>query len=86
MLKSIPMVSVTTNFTTIKESEIERLVTSGLDTVQISFEGLDRETYKNIRGTDSYDRVLRNLDLLYKYKEKHKSKSPWIGLYLCKDR
>lgn len=78
--KGIPMVSVTTNLTTIKDAEIEQLVTSGLNSIHISFEGLDRETYKRIRGTDSYERVLRNMDRLHHYKQKHRSESPWISL------
>ncbi|MAH84581.1 MAG: hypothetical protein CBB68_09650 [Rhodospirillaceae bacterium TMED8] len=78
--KGIPMVSVTTNFTTIKDSEIEELVTSGLNSIHISFEGIDRQTYRDIRGTDSYERVLRNLNRLYHFKEVHRSESPWISL------
>jgi len=78
--KGIPLVSVTTNLTSIKDSEIERLVTDGLDSIHISFEGLNAEKYAAIRGTDSYDKVLRNLDRLYHFKEKHKSAKPWISL------
>ncbi|MED7678343.1 radical SAM protein [Rhodobacteraceae bacterium IMCC15231] len=78
--KQIPMVSVTTNFTTIKEDEIEKLVTTKLNSIHISFEGLDRKTYRDIRGTDSYDKVLRNLETLYRFKKKHNSDSPWISL------
>ena len=78
--KGIPLVSVTSNFTSIKDSEIERLVVDGLDSIHISFEGLSREKYADIRGTDSYERVLRNLDRLYHFKARHKSASPWISL------
>jgi len=78
--KGIPLVSVTTNLTSIKDSEIERLVTDGLDSIHISFEGLSAEKYAAIRGTDSYDKVLRNLDRLYHFKEKHNSAKPWISL------
>ncbi len=78
--KGIPLVSVTTNFTTIKDSEIERLVTDGLDSIHISFEGRDRESYLKIRGTDSYEKVIRNLDRLLHYKEKHGRKNPWVSM------
>ncbi len=78
--RGIPLVSVTTNFTTIKSSEIEALVTSGLDSIHISFEGRDRESYRAIRGTDSYNKVIRNLDKLREYKAKHGSESPWISM------
>ncbi|HEY9078884.1 radical SAM/SPASM domain-containing protein [Magnetovibrio sp.] len=78
--KGIPLVSVTTNFTSIKDAEIERLVVDGLDSIHISFEGLSREKYEAIRGTDSYERVLRNIERLYHYKAKHKSEKPWVSL------
>jgi radical SAM protein with 4Fe4S-binding SPASM domain len=78
--KGIPLVSVTTNFTSIKDAEIERLVVDGLDSIHISFEGLNREKYEAIRGTDSFERVLRNLDRLYHFKVKHKSEKPWVSL------
>ena len=78
--KKIPLVSVTTNFTSIKESEIERLVKDGLDSIHISFEGLNRERYEDIRGTDSYDKVLRNLECLQQFKQSHQSESPWISM------
>ena len=78
--KKIPLVSVTTNFTTIKDSEIERLVTDGLDSIHISFEGLDRANYKRIRGTDSYDKVIKNLDRLIYYRKLHGRENPWVSM------
>ena len=78
--QDIPLVSITTNFTTIKESEIERLVTSGLNSIHISFEGRDRENYARIRGTDSYNKVIRNLDKLLHYKKLHNSEGPWVSM------
>ena len=78
--KGIPLVSVTTNLTSIKDAEIERLVVDGLDSIHISFEGLSREKYEAIRGTDSYEKVLRNLERLYHFKAKHKSEKPWVSL------
>ncbi|MCK0070486.1 radical SAM protein [Kordiimonas laminariae] len=78
--KNIPVVSVTTNLTTIKRSEIERMVTDGLNSVHISFEGLNREKYAAIRGTDSFDKVIRNLDYLRECKAKHGRDNPWISM------
>ncbi len=76
----IPLVSTTTNFTSIKEKEIERLVVDGLDSIHISFEGIDRDRYKQIRGTNSYDKVLRNLAKLEQYKRQHAAKNPWVAM------
>lgn len=78
--KGIPLVSVTTNFTSIKDAEIERLVVDGLDSLHISFEGLSREGYQEIRGTDSYEKVLRNMERLDHFKTTHHSEKPWVSL------
>jgi radical SAM protein with 4Fe4S-binding SPASM domain len=78
--KGIPVVSVTTNLTSIKNTELERMVTEGLDSVHISFEGIDPDNYARIRGTDSYHRVVRNLEKLLAFKKEHSSEKPWISL------
>lgn len=82
--KGIPVVSVTTNLTTIKKEELERMVTEGLDSVHISFEGLDRDNYHRIRGTDSFNKVVRNLETLLEFKKKHNSEKPWVSLTYVK--
>lgn len=76
----VKRVSVTSNFTLITKSEIEELVNSKIDSVHISFDGLDRESYKKIRKTDHYQTVIDNINYLIEYKEKTKKIEPWISL------
>ncbi|MDD4679892.1 MAG: radical SAM/SPASM domain-containing protein [Clostridia bacterium] len=78
--KKIPLVSTTTNFTVINDEEIFKLVDYKIDSVHISFEGLNRERYCQIRGTDHYDTVTKNLNKLIAYKEEKRSEKPWIAL------
>jgi len=73
-------VSTTTNLTLISKEEIENLVDSKIDSIHVSFEGLDRESYKKIRKTDHYEKVIENLEYLLSYREKQKSEFPWLSL------
>jgi len=73
-------VSTTTNLTLISKEEIQDLVDSGIDSIHVSFEGLDRESYKRIRKTDHYEEVIDNLNYLIYYRNKQKTELPWIAL------
>ena len=73
-------VATTTNLTIIKKHEIEELVDSQIDSLHVSFEGLDRESYKKIRKTDHFDKVNENLEYLLSYRKKRKSLKPWVSL------
>jgi radical SAM protein with 4Fe4S-binding SPASM domain len=78
--KGFPLVTTTTNFTLINTETIKKLVDYQIDSIHISFEGLDQERYKKIRGTDDYVRVLSNINQLIEYKQMKKSQKPWISL------
>ncbi|MBU4315985.1 MAG: radical SAM protein [Proteobacteria bacterium] len=78
--KKIPLVSTTTNFTLVSDSDIEKLIDYQIDSIHVSFEGLNKERYKNIRGTDDFDTVKNNLMKLIRLKEEKKSLKPWIAL------
>ena len=78
--KGMENISLTTNFTTISENEIEKLVDYEINSVHISFEGLNRDLYKKIRKTDHYDKVISNIQTLIEYKKKKNSLKPWIAL------
>ena len=73
-------VATTTNLTIIKKHEIEELVNSQIDSLHVSCEGLDRESYKKIRKTDHFDKVNENLDYRLAYRDKRKSAKPWVSL------
>ena len=72
--------SLTTNFSTVLEHEIEEIVDSGLKSIHISFEGLDRRAFLRIRGKDQYDKVRGNIEKLIDIRNKKKSATPWISL------
>lgn len=76
----VPRVSVTTNFTLIKEEEIKQIVDNSIDSIHISFEGLDQESYKRIRKTNHYDTVLKNIEFLLNYKAKQGCDKPWVAI------
>ena len=76
----IPLVSVTTNLSSIKRREIDRLVEAGIDSIHVSFEGIDRERYREIRGIDSYEKVKSNLGYLLSKRAQSGADKPWVAL------
>ena len=72
-------ISTTSNFTALTESKVRLVPNSGLDSIHISFEGLNREHYKMVRGKDTFEKAHKNISLLIE--EKHRvSSSLWISL------
>ena len=44
---------------------------AGLDSIRVSVNAADRDTYKELHGTDDFDNVLNNIKFLHQYiKEK----------------
>lgn len=78
--QGIKNISLTTNFSTVSKAEIEELVAIGTESVVISFEGLNRERYRQIRGTDSYEQVVENIEYLLACREKNPAGKPWVSL------
>lgn len=78
--QGIKNISLTSNFSTLSKVEIEELVEIGTESVVVSFEGLNRERYQQIRGTDSYDRVVENIEYLLACREKSPTGKPWVSL------
>lgn len=72
-------VSTTTNLTAINDEKIKKIPKSGLDSIHISYEGLNREHYAKVRGKDTFDKATRNILKLIEEREKQNSKL-WISL------
>ena len=72
-------ISTTTNLTALTIDGVNKLPMSGLDSLHVSYEGLNREHYKMVRGKDSFLRATRNLKLLLQARAKQKS-SLWISI------
>jgi len=59
----------------------ERLVSSGLDAIHLSLDGMDDATYKSIRGpAANYALAVENIHNLLKVKEEHGGKTPHITI------
>lgn len=56
----------------------EALVDCGLNTIKISMDAGDAETYKRIRGADYFDRIIKAVELLNYYKKAKNKKNPEI--------
>ncbi len=54
-------VSISTNATKMKDEQIDALLTSGLETLVVSLDGLSKETYEHYRVGANFDVVLANL-------------------------
>lgn len=73
-------VEIITNGTLLSEHNLERLIKLGVDTVVVSLDGPDEETYQGIRHGGHLDPVLRNLEKLNELKTKYNSKVPKLGV------
>ena len=60
-IKGIEQVTLTTNGVMLEE-KLPALLGAGLDAVNISLDSTDRETYRQITGTDALDQVLSAID------------------------
>ena len=78
--KGIPLVSTTTNFTLVGEKEIEQLVDYQVDSVHVSFHGLNRERYMAIHGVDEFEKARGNILALLCERERRHSAKPWVSL------
>lgn len=77
-------VRVTTNGTLLDRFG-EKLVTSGLDWIMISYLSPKKDEYEKHSGTlkDPQRKILENVIQLKKFKDKHKSKTPFIAVKMC---
>lgn len=57
----IPYVFVTTNGRTAFPEKMQRLMTSGIDSIKFSLNASTRERYKSVTGVDAFDQVLANI-------------------------
>ena len=73
-------ISLTSNFTTVTDQDLKNLVDYGVESVVISFEGLNRQSYLNIRQTDHFEIVKENIERLLSYRKQKKRDRPWITL------
>ena len=72
-------ISTTSNLTAITPAKVKLIPQSGLDSIHISFEGLNREHYKEVRGKDTFEKAKRNIEILLEERERLNSKL-WVSM------
>ncbi len=68
--------TISTNSLLMNEEMCERLISSGLDRLQINYDNILEEDYPMIRGIDEADTVLRNIMMIQEMKTKLHSEKP----------
>lgn len=72
-------VIVSTNGTTLANNNVaEKLVKCGLDALKISIDAPDRETYKQIRKQDYFDKIVEGIDKISHSKRRLQSSCPGL--------
>lgn len=69
---------IDTNFNVFSEQMAEVLVESGLDEISLSIDGTSQETYEKYRRGGSFEKIMRNIDLLVKVRQKLQKKTPFM--------
>ncbi|MBC8413738.1 MAG: SPASM domain-containing protein [Nitrospira sp.] len=67
---------LSSNLNIMKESDAEQLITSGLDQLVISLDGVTPETYNQYRKGGDFQTVINNIKLLVRKKQEMGSSSP----------
>ena len=71
-------VSLSTNLNRLKPQDVDRLLTSGLDYMTVSLDGMTQDVYQVYRVGGKLDIVLANLQTLLGRRRELGLKSPWI--------
>lgn len=78
-------VYITTNGILANKDRVDRLFRNGLDSIKFSINALNKEKYKLIHGTDSFNTVIKNLEDVYKLKkEKYQNKKVSVSYIMTK--
>lgn len=78
--EGIRNIGVTSNFVPLSKVEIKNLANSGIDSVQISFHGIDRKKYHEIHGVDDYFKAKENIEYFLSCLKNISNKKPWVGI------
>lgn len=74
-------VFVTTNGAAATYKRIAKAIDNGLDSIKFSIHGGTPETYKSIHGKDDFERVIKNLKMVDKYrKENNKNLKIYVAM------
>lgn len=71
---SIPNLSIVTNGFLLTEEVLEELLDSGINRIQVSLDGITKDTYEKLRLVDgSFEHAMKAIDLCLAHKERLKS-------------
>lgn len=62
-----PYVFLTTNGAMATPDKMAAVLDAGLDSIRISINAIDKDTYKEIHGSDDFDKVVKNLSFMHEY-------------------
>ena len=71
-------VAISTNLTVLRESEVDEVVTSGLEHIQISIDGTDPDTYGRYRVGGDFNKAFDSMSKIIEAKKRLKSKTPFV--------
>lgn len=80
--KGLKRVYITTNGALANFDKAKACIDSGLDSIKFSINAGTKESYKIIHGYDDFDKVTKNLDDIYNYKEKNKIKLQLLSSFV----
>ncbi len=60
-------VFLTTNGVLANPDKLQEIIDAGIDSIRFSVNAADRDTYKELHGTDDFDNVLNNIKFLHRY-------------------
>ena len=63
---------ITSNGALADINKVKKLINVGLDSIKFSINAGSRDTYKIVHGHDDFDKVIKNLDDIYTFKNKNK--------------
>lgn len=69
---------VSSNFTTVKEKDLDQILTSGLEHLVVSLDGASPETYSKYRRGGDFRKVLANVKKLVEKKRAQGKRTPFI--------
>jgi MoaA/NifB/PqqE/SkfB family radical SAM enzyme len=71
-----------TNGTLLRPQKFPELVATGLDELRVSLDAADRESYRQVRGKDFFDRIVRDVGRFVAYQRETGATTPRVSLWL----
>ncbi len=75
-------VLMNSNGTTLKPRRSEAVIRAGIDEIRISIDAATSETYRHVRGSKSFDQILRNIEWVTQIKLQLGMRTPRLSLWM----